>query len=250
MMAVCLASSLTAEAQARFLTYCNEYTFDGVEYASLLSKIIMRLATINSIATTQTLRENLQNLEIFATTVNGDIKKIHSKFDTNQLQLLAHGATADNPIRLLCGAYSVIPCQNFKEYICHHHDDWLDGKLNGITLKTLTTFATRKCNYLKTKGFEGAKSPGDEKIVAMSAALNALKGHLRLDDKLGDIIKEGKGKGKRKGQGGNSKTKKKENTGNTAKQSRTRHGRRCLPSQETRRASITNPLMDCIELNC
>jgi hypothetical protein len=217
MMAVCLASSLTAEAQARLLTYCNKYTFDGVEYAPLLYKIIMRLATINSIATTQTLRENLQNLAIFATTVNGDINKIHGKFDTNHLQLLAHGATVDNPIGLLCGAYSVIPCQNFKEYIRHRHDDWLDGKLNEMTLKTLMTFATCKCNYLKTKGFGGAKSPGDEKIVAMLAVLNALKGHLRLDDKLGDVIK-GKGKGKRKGQGGNSKTKKKENTGNMAKQ--------------------------------
>jgi hypothetical protein len=55
MMVISLASSLTAEAQARLLTYCNEYTFDGVEYAPLLYKIIMRLATIDSIATTQTL---------------------------------------------------------------------------------------------------------------------------------------------------------------------------------------------------
>jgi hypothetical protein len=50
MMAICLASSLTAEAQVRLLTYRNKYTFDGVEYAPLLNKI-MRLATINSIAT-------------------------------------------------------------------------------------------------------------------------------------------------------------------------------------------------------
>jgi hypothetical protein len=56
MMAICLASSLTAEAQARLLTYHNEYTFDSVEYAPLLYKIIMRLATINSVATTQTLQ--------------------------------------------------------------------------------------------------------------------------------------------------------------------------------------------------
>jgi hypothetical protein len=55
MMAICLASSLTAEAQARLITYRNEYTFDGVEYAPLLYKIIMRLATIDSVATTQTL---------------------------------------------------------------------------------------------------------------------------------------------------------------------------------------------------
>jgi hypothetical protein len=51
----------------------------------------------------------------------------------------------------------------------------------------------------------------------MSAAFNALKGHLKLDDKLRDFIK-GKGKGKGKGQGGNRKTKNKMNTGNKAKQ--------------------------------
>jgi hypothetical protein len=58
MMAVCLASSLMAEAQARLLTYRNKYTFDSVEYAPLLYKIIMRLATIDSVATMQTARES------------------------------------------------------------------------------------------------------------------------------------------------------------------------------------------------
>jgi hypothetical protein len=78
MMAISLASSLTAEAQARLLTYRNEYTFDGVEYAPLMCKIIMRLATINSVTTTQTLRKNLQNPGVFSATVNGDIKSIVS----------------------------------------------------------------------------------------------------------------------------------------------------------------------------
>jgi hypothetical protein len=55
MMAICLASSLMAEAQARLLTYRNEYTFNGVEYAPRLYKIIMRLASIDSVATRQTL---------------------------------------------------------------------------------------------------------------------------------------------------------------------------------------------------
>jgi hypothetical protein len=60
MMAICLASSLTTEGegQAWLLTYRNENTFDGVEYAPLIFKIIMRLATIDSIATTQTLCKN------------------------------------------------------------------------------------------------------------------------------------------------------------------------------------------------
>jgi hypothetical protein len=133
------------------------------------------------------------------------------------LQLLACGATVDDPIGLLFDAYSVVPCHNFKEYIRHHHDDWLDETLTGIIHETLMTFPTHKCNYLKTKETWGAKSPGDEKIVAMLAALNALKGHPKPDDKLGDVIK-GKDKGKRKGKGGDKKTKNKKNTGKKAQQ--------------------------------
>ncbi len=59
MMSICLAKSLTADAKARLLTYQNKYTFDEVEYAPLMYKIIMRLATIDSVATTQMLRNNL-----------------------------------------------------------------------------------------------------------------------------------------------------------------------------------------------
>jgi hypothetical protein len=42
MMNIFLAKSLAADTQARLLTYHNEYTFDGVEYAPLMYKIIMR----------------------------------------------------------------------------------------------------------------------------------------------------------------------------------------------------------------
>jgi hypothetical protein len=81
MMSIFPTKSLTADTQARLLTYWNKYTFDGVEYAPLMYKIIMRLATINSVATTQTLRDNLQSLGTYAATVSRDINKVHSKFD-------------------------------------------------------------------------------------------------------------------------------------------------------------------------
>jgi hypothetical protein len=56
--------------------------------------------------------------------VNGGINKNHGKFDTNHSQLLAHGATVDDPFGLLFDAYLVVPCHNFKEHIHRHHDDW------------------------------------------------------------------------------------------------------------------------------
>jgi hypothetical protein len=83
MISNCLSNSLSMEAKLRLLTYPNNYTFNGVEYAPLMYKVIMRLATIDLIATTQTLRDNLPNLGIFAATVNGKIDKINSEFDQN-----------------------------------------------------------------------------------------------------------------------------------------------------------------------
>ncbi len=83
----------------------------------------MRLVTINSVATTQTLRDNLQNLGVFAVTVKGDIDKVKVEFDTNYSQLLARGVTLDDPIGILFEAYLLVPCYNFTKYISTKHDD-------------------------------------------------------------------------------------------------------------------------------
>ncbi len=58
--------------------------------------------------------------------------------------------------------------------------------------------AMYKYDYLKVKGQWGAKSPNDKEIVAMSAAISALKGHLKLDDKLGKLVDKKKEGGKKK----------------------------------------------------
>jgi hypothetical protein len=141
--------------------------------------------------------------------VSGDIDKVHNTFDKNYLQLIARGATINNPIGILFEAYLVVHCHYFKTYICHQHKDYLDGKLTNITHKALMTPAKRKFDWLKTKGLWGAKSPDDEKIVAMTAAVNALKGQHMLDPKLNAIANEGKKKGDKK-----DKKKNKKNTYN------------------------------------
>jgi hypothetical protein len=99
---------------------------------------------------------------------------------------------------ILFDAYSVVSCYNFKQYIKHQHEDYLDSKLTLITHENLMTSAMRKYDYLKVKGQWGAKSPDNKKIVAMSAAISALKGHLKLDDKLGKLVDKKKEGGKKK----------------------------------------------------
>ncbi len=68
------------------------------------------------------------------------------------------------------------------------------------------TSAKRKFDWLKTKGLWGAKSPDNKKIVAMTAALNALKGQLKLDPKLSAIANKGKKKGNNKDKRKKNKT--------------------------------------------
>jgi hypothetical protein len=205
MMSMCLNKSLTASAKASLLTYRNEYTFDGIEYAPLMYKIIMRLATNDRVATTQILRDNLQNLGVFAVTVKGDIDKINAEFDTNYSQLLARGATLDDPIGILFEAYLLVSSK---------HDEYLDGNLSSLTHEAMMSMAKRKFDFLKTKGKWGAKSPDDEKIVAMAAEINSLKGQLKLDPKLSAIA----GKGDKGDDKKSLKKKKKKNTSNKREQ--------------------------------
>ncbi len=147
-MSICLAKLLMADAQARLLTYQNKYTFDGVKYTPLMYKIIMWLATIYSVATTQTLCNNLQSLGMYATMVSSDVDKVHSKFDNNNSQLIARGAPVDDPIGILFEAYLVVPCHHFKSYIHQQHENYLDGKLTTITHKALMTSVKRKFDWL------------------------------------------------------------------------------------------------------
>jgi hypothetical protein len=83
MMAQCVKKSLTAASLARLKPYQVQYMFEGVEYGLLMYKTILRLATIDSIATTETLHANLNNLPSYDVSVNGNVDLINSYFDTN-----------------------------------------------------------------------------------------------------------------------------------------------------------------------
>jgi hypothetical protein len=75
MMSICLAKSLTVKAQARLLTYRNAFLIQDVECAPLKYKVIMHLATIDSVNTTQLLRNNLLALGTYASMVGGKLTK-------------------------------------------------------------------------------------------------------------------------------------------------------------------------------
>jgi hypothetical protein len=211
MLAQCLLNSLTPAAKTRLEVYESQYTFDGVLYGPLIYKKIMQLATIDSVATTETLRANLANMPIYAASVNGDVDLINAYFDLNYTQILARGSTVDDPIAKLFDAYLAVPDFKFRAYMEKKKDAYHDGELGaGYTHEQLMAQATAKFTYLTTRGTWGSKSPDEEKLIAMIADL---KGRLKLSPLLENKRKpEGGKKDGGKGGGGGAKTKNKKNT--------------------------------------
>ncbi len=143
----------------------------------------MALATINSVATTKTMRSNLRELPTYCSTIKGDIKLLHSYFGSNYTQIIARGATVNDPVNIIFSAYMAIPCKKFRSYIKRKQDVYTDGSLT-LTHKELIMLATNKFNLLKQEGTWGAKSPDKDKIVAMQAELTALRGQFQLAPNL------------------------------------------------------------------
>ncbi len=119
------------------------------------------------------------------------------------------------------------------------YDDYLNGKLT-ITHEALMASAKAKMDYLKLKSKWGAKSPNNEKIMAMAAEITALKGQLKLDPKLSAIAEEGKKKGNKgdKDEKG-KKWKNKKNTSNKKDQKRDETWKQ-VPPKENKKGGETS----------
>ena len=127
----------------------------------------------------------------------------------------------------------VVPCHNFRSYTKHKQDTYTDGTLT-LTHKELIILVTNKFNLLKQEGTWGAKSPDEDKIVAMQIELTALRGQFQLAPNLKkaagtkDDNREG---GKKQGGGDNRKQKNKKNNANKKEQKRDENWKKTPPKE-------------------
>ena len=139
--------------------YCCWLGHDG----SLLFKLIIHLATIDSKATSKVLCNNLQTIDSFMTTCTSDIKKFHLHFSTNYSQLVGDW---------LWDGYKNCANSAFRKYMKSKKMISSKAKksINDINFKRLITMATSKYNILKS-GKLGAKSPGRRKLFPSQLSL-------------------------------------------------------------------------------
>jgi hypothetical protein len=99
----------------------------------------------------------------------------------------------DDPLAKLFDGYLTIPDATFNKYIKgkqeRHHDDELGAT---YTYKKLMAQPSSKVSFLKTREVWGAKSPEEERPVAL---ITKLKGKLKLAPELKKKKKEGDKKG-------------------------------------------------------
>jgi hypothetical protein len=207
--------SLSVSARIRLLPFQGDFEFDSVVYAPLLHKKVMALATIDSVATTKTVHSNLREIPTYCATVYRNIELLHTYFDNNHSQIIARGASVDNPVDILFSAYAVVPCFEFRTYIKQKQDNYTDGSLK-LMHEELILLATNKYNLLVQEGKWGTISPDEEKIIAIQAELTALKGQLTLAPNLKKAAGEKPGDKKNDGDKPTPPKGKKKNKKNTA----------------------------------
>lgn len=133
MMVKCIMATLTDDARARLQPYASEYTRHDTIVGPLLFKTVMRLATIDSVATEESLRSKLRELHLLASSLGYNLPKLHALFHQYYTQLIARGATIDDPIGILFQIYLAINCTNFRNYIQRKYDMYYDGETPTLT---------------------------------------------------------------------------------------------------------------------
>ena len=182
MMAKCVYSSLTPECQLQLIQYEREYNIDGTVCAPLLLKVLMRTTTMDSVATTKSLKAELLGLTGFATKNNGDVPLILAKFVEIRNRLRAAGVEVDSTQDHLFAALTSNQVKKFAQYISLKEDSHDDGTAP-ISADELVIVAQQKYNLMVDRGEWAAEASKIDEIVAMRAEINDLKGKLTLTDK-------------------------------------------------------------------
>jgi hypothetical protein len=109
------------------------------------------------------------------------------------------------------------------------------GNVATLTHESLMGMAKSKFNYLHTKGTWGARSPDHNKIIAMTAAINGLKGQLKFSPQLAAAGGKNNGDGKsKKGQ----KMRNRKNTSDHVKQKKDKAWRKVPPKDGEKKEKV------------
>ena len=179
-----LMNSLTQDAKDQVALYEKEYELDNgagekIVVAPLLYKIIMRLTTLDTKATSKTLRAAIKDLPAVAAAAQGNIDKIHEHFNANYTQLRSRGQDIDDKEDLLFDAYAQVPDDAFRKYMSRKQEDYFDNinDMKDQNWEFIMKKAKEKYNALTKdpKHTWGSLDTTAQEVIALKAELTQVK---------------------------------------------------------------------------
>jgi hypothetical protein len=188
-----LRDSLTDSARIRLSVESESYQINEREDGPCYLKTLLIKFHVETNATNFHLRESLSLLPSRMKDLKSNVAKFNDHVSAIVVELAAGGETSSDLIVYVFRSYLSIEDQEFKRYIQNQKEKYDEGDPN-VTVSTLMSKALTKYNQLIQSKTWKAKSPEEEKLIALTAQLKVAK------DKINELSK-----------------KKKSNTGTTTK---------------------------------
>lgn len=171
-MAECFSNSLTETARTRVASRKEEYTLNGLIDGLLYFKAIIKTASVDTRATTTTLRNKLASLDHHMQEVSSNVSTFIVDVKSWQQSLLARGETTNDLMVNVFRGLKACSDTTFVRYITRKEDDYNEGQ--DVTVDALLDLAGNKYESLIEAGEFNQPTDEQKKIVALTAQLEKL----------------------------------------------------------------------------
>ena len=190
-----LSDSLDNATLLKMMDREYQYTVNGTLDGPSMLKVLLTITSINTRATVSVLRNELTKLPAKMETLGSDVTAFNAYVNSVLTELRAHGAQVEDLLTKLFGAYQTTDDKDFNDNIKRMESDWEENNLN-ITVEQLMNHAEGKYRTLLQKGTWKAPTKEGEKLIALTAAYEAMVATTKSKDELVKVPTEPKKKGK------------------------------------------------------
>jgi hypothetical protein len=184
MMFQFLMNSLTLEAQTEMCVYKDQYIIEytptpgdpSIEIGSgaCLLKAIIGKAVLDTMASVNTLRAAIRNLDKKFVEMQSNVKQFNMYVAQQRTGLTARGEAVPELLMSLFEAYLRASDEDFVQYIKIRQYSHID-QTNPLTPDALMALALAQYEYYLDQGVWNAPTKKDKKIIALTAEVNKLR---------------------------------------------------------------------------
>ena len=181
-----LSDSLDDATLLKMMDRQYQYVVNGVLDGPSMLKVLLMITSINTRATVSVLRNELTKLPAKMESLGSDVTEFNAYVNSVLTELRAHGAQVEDLLTKLFGAYQTTDDKDFNDNIKRLESDWEENAIN-LTVEQLMNHADGKYRTLVQKGTWKAPTKEGEKLIALTAAYEAMVASTKKKDELDKV---------------------------------------------------------------